>query len=229
MRIMVVSDLHSNHTALSRVLSDAGDFDAVLCPGDVVGYGPDPNECVEALMRLPARCVAGNHDMAAVTGNVSHLNRYAAEAISINRELLRPRALQWLRGLPTHLQMEAEGRRIAVFHGSPDDPTWEYLYPPEAAERAEGFFIRTGADVIVHGHTHIPFVLRRGGSVFLNPGSVGQPRDGDPRASYAILEMEGGEVEATINRVEYEVEEVASRILDLGIPDFLASRLSRGL
>jgi putative phosphoesterase len=229
MKIIVVSDIHSNHTALSRVLGDAGDFDTVLCSGDVVGYGPDPNECVEELMRLPARCIAGNHDRAASTGDPSRLNRYAAEAISINRELLRPRALQWLRGLPTHLKMEAEGRRIAVFHGSPDDPTWEYVYPTEAAERAEGYFIRTGADIIAHGHTHIPFVLRKGRVVFLNPGSVGQPRDGDPRASYAILKIEGGEVEARINRVEYDVEEVASRIRDLGIPDFLASRLSRGL
>jgi len=229
MRILVVSDIHSNKTALSRVLSVASDFNVVLCSGDIVGYGPDPNECVEELMRLPARCIAGNHDRAAATGDTSRLNRYAVKAIAINREMLRPRPLQWLRGLPTHLQMEAEGRKIAVFHGSPDDPTWEYVYPNEATERAESYFNRTGADIIVHGHTHIPFTLTEGRSVFLNPGSVGQPRDGDPRASYATIEIEGGEVEARISRVAYDVEEVASRIQDLGIPEFLASRLSRGI
>jgi putative phosphoesterase len=229
MRILVVSDIHSNYTALSRVLSKARDFDAIFCSGDIVGYGPDPNECVETLMSLPAKCIAGNHDRAAVTGDVSRLNKYAAKAITINRELLRPRALRWLRSLLTNFKMKVKDKRIAVFHGSPDNPTWEYIYPPEATKRAEGYFIRTKADVIVHGHTHIPFTLKMGKKLFLNPGSVGQPRDSDSRASYAILEMKCGDIKVQINKVEYNVEEVASRILNLGIPHFLASRLSLGL
>lgn len=228
-RVLVISDVHCNLIALERVLEDAGSFDDAICAGDIVGYGPDPVECVEMIAKRGFKCVAGNHDLAAITGDKSHLNAYAAAAISIQRSLLKPRQSMWLGRLPSSISLDMGGLRMVVYHGSPSDPYWEYILPMEALYRAEEFFEATGADFLILGHTHIPFIHRFEGRVFLNPGSVGQPRDGDPRASYMLVDVDDDAVDVTHNRVEYDIEEVASRILRRGIPEFLAARLFSGL
>jgi putative phosphoesterase len=229
LRFLVVSDIHSNLNALNQVLRDVRDFEVILCSGDIVGYGPNPIECVEVMMSQRAKCVIGNHDWAVTTGDISHLNQYAAEAIIINRRFLSPKAINWLGELPSYMKIEVENLKISVFHGSPENPMWEYISPSEAKQKAYYYFSKTGADIIILGHTHIPFIYQYNGKLLLNPGSVGQPRDGNPKASYLILEIENGKAKAQLKRVYYNIKEVASRIRKKGIPEILADRLSKGL
>lgn len=226
--LLVVSDIHSNLTALQRVLEDAGRFDTAICAGDIVGYGPDPAECIKTTMVQKFRCVAGNHDDAVVTGDASSFNPYATEAVSINRLLINSEDRAWLRRLPMNLMFSVEDVKVVVFHGSPRDPLNEYIFPPEARLRAAEFLDLTGADLLILGHTHVPYVYGVSNRMVVNPGSVGQPRDGDPRASYMLIDVEDGEVVVTHRRVEYDVEEVASRMRRLGLPEMLAVRLFHG-
>jgi predicted phosphodiesterase len=230
LRLLVVSDVHSNLTALERVIEDAGGFDVVVCAGDIVGYGPDPGDCVERLKGLDVRSVTGNHDLGVTAGErpTSHFNVHAAAAIEINRRLLNGAQLIWLEGLPKGLDLDIDGVKASIFHGSPDRPIWEYVFPSEAELRAGEFFEAIGADLIILGHTHVPFVHRLDGRVLMNPGSVGQPRDGDPRASYMLVDVADGVIEVAYRRVEYDIESVASRITRLGIPEILAVRLFSG-
>ena len=229
MRLLLVSDIHSNLHALRRVLQDAGRFDATVCVGDIVGYGPDPAECIEVAAERGFRCIAGNHDDAVVTGDVSGFNPYAADAVFINRRLLDSERRAWLGRLPIELNLNIEGVEIAVFHGSPYDPLNEYVFPQEAERRAVEFLDLTGADLLILGHTHVPYVHGSGRRMVVNPGSVGQPRDGDPRASYMLIDLKGGEETVDHRRVEYDIEEVASRMHSIGLPEMLAVRLFHGL
>lgn len=226
--LLVLSDIHSNLTALQRVLEDAGRFDTAICAGDIVGYGPDPAECIKTAMVQKFRCVAGNHDDAVVTGDASSFNPYATEAVSINRLLINSEDRAWLRQLSLNLMLNVEDVKVVVFHGSPRDPLNEYIFPPEARLRAAEFLDLTGADLLILGHTHVPYVYGVGNRMVVNPGSVGQPRDGDPRASYMLIDVEDGEVFVTHRRVEYDVDEVASRMRRLGLPEMLAVRLFHG-
>lgn len=228
LRLLVVSDIHSNLPALERVLEDADGFDGAICAGDVVGYGPDPGKCVKSLSGRNVMCVTGNHDQAAVTGDSSNLNEYAAEAIRINRRLLINSHVEWLRSLQSSLSLEVEGVRISVFHGSPYQPLVDYIYPEEARQMAGGFFDDTGSDLLILGHTHVPYIYRFHEHVLLNPGSVGQPRDGDPRSSYMLVDVAEGKIDVSHERVSYDIVEVASRMRQLGLPEMLSIRLFNG-
>jgi putative phosphoesterase len=228
LRLLVVSDIHSNLTALQRVLEDAGPFDAAICAGDIVGYGPDPAKCIDTIVERDFECVAGNHDAAVVTGDVLSFNPYAAEAISINKRLIDDEKRTWLRLLPMSLNLTVDEVRIAVFHGSPRNPLNEYIFPTEARYLAAEFLRLTGADLLILGHTHVPYVQRSGLRLMANPGSVGQPRDLDPKASYMIIDIEDGKVEIDHRRVEYDIDEVASRMRRQELPNMLAVRLYYG-
>ena len=228
LKLLVLGDIHSNHTALKQVLKDAGSWDMALCLGDIVGYGPDPGECISEVKMRGFRCVAGNHDAAVASGETWGFNPYAAAAVQINRRRLGLDAVRWLGDLPSHLSLEVEGVRIALYHGSPRDPLNEYVFPHEAYVLAERLLRMAEADILLLGHTHIPYLIRVDGRYLVNPGSVGQPRDGDPRASYMLLEVEGREVSIHHRRVEYDIDEVAGRMRRLGLPEFLASRLYHG-
>jgi len=227
-RLIIVSDIHSNHTALKQVLEDAGDFDAAICAGDIIGYGPEPRECINTLKLRDFKCVKGNHDQAAVTADTTRLNPRAAEALTINRGLLEPKHTSWLGRLRANLTFDHENAKIAVFHGSPQFPTDEYVYPAEAQRRAEELLGATGSDLLILGHTHIPFVHRLEGRALMNPGSVGQPRDGDPRASYMLVDITEGGFEVSHRRVEYGIDETASKMHELRLPASLADRLYVG-
>jgi len=241
MRILVISDVHANLTALEAVLQAAGTFDAVWCLGDLVGYGPDPNECVERISALPnTSCIKGNHD-AAVTGegDVEYFNDEAGSAILITRELMTPANIQYLRELP-----EVQSMKTATLtHGSLRHPIWEYIIDPQIALENFPYF---ETQVALVGHTHLPvafimddkngkihrrtfkpnFIFPITMKTILNPGSVGQPRDYDPRASYAIFNPEAMTWE--YHRVAYDFQEVQKRILKIGLPEKHALRLSEG-
>ncbi len=241
MRIAIISDVHSNLVALEAVLADAEGrgAEAIWNLGDTVGYGPDPNGVVARLAEAGAVSVLGNHDAAAM-GRIGTewFNRLAAEAAEWTRDQLAPETAAYLGGLG---EVAREGEWSLV-HGTLREPMWEYLITEEAAE---GHFQRQETPYSAVGHTHVPLLVRRGdqgaegstpvegeaealgeGPLCLNPGSVGQPRDGDPRASYALVDGDRGTV--THYRVVYDIGETQRRMADAGLPRELAARLSAG-
>lgn len=228
MRVLVISDVHSNLEALLEVLGDADGFDLAICAGDIVGYGPNPSECLRKIDELGFHSVMGNHDYAIVTGDTSGFNPYAAEAVRINRRLLEADEVRRLGSLPMGLNLEIDGVRIQVYHGSPSDPVNEYVFPEEAEAVAEDYLEALDVGLLILGHTHIPYVIETGNGFLMNPGSVGQPRDGDPRASYMLLEIEGSSVKVDHRRVDYDVDSVASKMRRIGLPEVLAARLYGG-
>lgn len=240
MRVAVLSDIHSNIVALDAVLTHAGAVDAIWHLGDVVGYGPDPDAVVGRLSERDAVGVRGNHDAAAVGGfEIEWFNPEARAAAEWTRETISPATKRWIEDLPETAVVED----ITLVHGSPRDPLREYVTDGAvAAANIEVLRTRHG----LHGHTHVPVAWvatadrvtlvngRDAASLelgedrtLLNPGSVGQPRDGDPRASYLILDLEGRR--GSWHRVEYDVAPVQAAILAAGLPGRLAARLSIGV
>jgi diadenosine tetraphosphatase ApaH/serine/threonine PP2A family protein phosphatase len=244
MRIAVLSDIHCNLVALDAVLDDAGPVDAVWHLGDVVGYGPDPDGVVERLIEIEAIGVRGNHDAAALGGpEIEWFNPEARRAAEWTAEVIEPATAAWLAALP---ERRAVGD-VSLVHGSPRDPLREYVTTLEVARAA---FADVDTAHALHGHTHVPigYVLEAtrigvqevhdGATLdladrraFLNPGSVGQPRDGDPRASYLILDLDPDRGRGTVSwhRVEYDIDRVADAIRAEGLPGRLADRLAVGL
>ncbi len=226
MRLLIISDTHSNLAALEEVLDDAGSYDAAISAGDIVGYGPNPEECIDRLFFKGFRCVMGNHEKAIATYETDWFNDDAQAAIKLNREMLSQGSLKWLISLPTELRLEYDSLKIVIYHGSPTEPLTSYIYPEDAKRLADRFLACTGSDIVVLGHTHIPYAVKRHGKLLLNPGSVGQPRDGDSRASYLMLETEPLRVEH--RRVEYNIDATAEAIDAAGLPHRFATRLYTG-
>jgi len=247
MRYLVISDIHSNLEALEAVLEDAsGQYDEIWCLGDLVGYGPNPNECVDKVRELPLACVAGNHDWAAL-GKLSldDFNPDAQEASRWTQENLNGITRAYLESLPETLVIED---KITLVHGSPRHPIWEYIISIPIALENFSYFETPWCLV---GHSHVPVIFRyceaEGGTgnceafippvnqpilltpgerFIINPGSVGQPRDGDPRASYMFIEPEKGIIE--YRRVDYPVEKTQAKMKEVGLPPRLIARLSFG-
>ena len=241
MRALIISDIHANCTALETILSDAGSIDQVWCLGDIVGYGPDPNECVSILRKLTNLvCVIGNHD-AAVCGAIPHevFNPEARNAIQWTRQVITPENLNWLQALPERVEVEG----VTLVHGSPRNPVWEYLLEPVSAGINFSHFT---TNICFVGHTHLPLIFEHAalrhsahwihpafghpmilsGRYIINPGSAGQPRDRDPRASYGIFDTN-----AQIwlpKRVSYNIKEVQKRIFATTLPERHATRLAEG-
>ncbi len=246
MRTLVVSDIHGNLGALEAVLRSAessGPIDAAWCLGDTVGYGPQPAECIARLHEAGAVWVAGNHERAA-TGAIGteYFNPDAAQAALWTQQQLSEAERAALDALP---EVTAEGE-FTLVHGTLRDPIWEYLYSEETA-LAHLDLQQTPFGLV--GHTHVPAVayqhpdwtqdcdfyqLRHGeavrlaerGKMVLNPGSVGQPRDHDPRASYALYDTDAGELFFT--RVEYDINATQKLMMEAGLPRWLIERLSQG-
>jgi diadenosine tetraphosphatase ApaH/serine/threonine PP2A family protein phosphatase len=244
MRIAVLSDIHANLVALDAVIAALGSIDGVWQLGDVVGYGPEPDGVVERLRSLGARGVRGNHDTTAVTGEgVDWFNPEARAAIEWTRATISPAVSGWLAALPDHVQEESMGADLV--HGSPRDPLWEYI-TSGAVAKANLDALSSTTPLGLHGHTHIPVAWRAddgrlelirpengerldldGRRTLLNPGSVGQPRDGDPTASFMILETEPASV--TWRRVPYDIAATQKAMRALGLPGRLVDRLSFGV
>jgi diadenosine tetraphosphatase ApaH/serine/threonine PP2A family protein phosphatase len=243
LRIAVVSDIHANLHALEAVLAalEEDEHDAVWNLGDTVGYGPRPNECCAAAQAKADLSLVGNHDLVALgTGgvDVEDFNPEAAAAARWTSEALSSESRAFLESL--HPSAEQEGADL--YHGSPRDPVWEYVLTVEAALTA---FQASEEDVVLVGHSHVPLALELQGDAIagglaragtevdlstgrwlLNPGSVGQPRDGDPRAAYCLLDL--GAASATFRRVPYEIEATQAEMREHGLPEALAQRLSFG-
>jgi putative phosphoesterase len=224
--IGLMSDVHGNLPALEAVLDDMPEVDSVVNAGDVVGYNPFPSDCVEAVRDHDMVTVQGNHDRA-VAGETSFaFHSDAGRAVEWTRERLDDDELEWLGDLPTERETVIEGMRVKTVHGEPGDPN-RYVYPHDFSESLLG-----GEDALVLGHTHVQVKRKYDEGLIVNPGSVGQPRDGDPRAAYAVLEAGDGEedvdVEVDLRRVEYPVSETQEEIRSAGLPEPLAERLADG-
>lgn len=240
MRIAVLSDIHGNLPALEAVLAALSPFDAVWQLGDIVGYGPQPDEVVARLVAERASGVRGNHDSAAIGAlPVDAFNDDARAALEWTAEHITPATRRWLAALPVRDEVDSFTR----VHASPCDPTWEYVYSSAIARANLPCFETT---YCLLGHTHVPLVFRQShgsleamrpepgkkvvldeGRLIMNPGSVGQPRDGDPRASAALLDTDQHTIEWL--RVEYPIEQVQAHMARLALPSRLIARLQFGL
>ena len=241
MRVAVLSDIHANLTALDAVLGAVGSVDAIWHLGDVVGYGPEPDAVVARLVEARALGVAGNHDRAAVGGKeIEWFNPDARAAMEWTRTRISAETSTWLRDQP---ERRTEAGALLV-HGSPRDPVWEYI---TSASIVRANIPAMGTAVGLYGHTHVPMAwLERDGRIegteprdgaavtldgathlLVNPGSVGQPRDGDARASWLELDLAAGT--GTWHRVAYDVAGVQRAMRDAGLPARLAERLRHGL
>jgi putative phosphoesterase len=218
MLVGVISDIHANRVALEAVLSDMPDIDAVVCAGDVVGYNPWPADCVDELRDREVPTIMGNHDRAVVTGTGFAGNGMADAGVEHAREELDEARIEWLADLPD--ERRCFDGRMKVVHGHPDDPN-RYTYPGLFAER-----LLDDEDVLVMGHTHVQAHERFDDGVVMNPGSVGQPRDDDPRAAYAVVDLDALTVEE--RRVEYDVERVVEAVEAAGLPRDTGQRLKKG-
>lgn len=245
MRYLIVSDIHANLAAFKTVLEDAKDrYDKIWCLGDLVGYGPDPNECIELLAELDHVCIVGNHDWAVLDKlDIDDFNPDARHVSLWTRDVLTESNYQFLEKLPI---AKVEEEIFTLVHGSPRHPIWEYiLYPTVAQVNFQHFSTR----YCLVGHTHSPTIFympnesdgmcqtetlsANNGPVtldhhrlILNPGSVGQPRDGDPRTSYGILDLE--DLTFEYRRVPYPIMEIQKRMQKLNFPSRLINRLSFG-
>ncbi|MCL4274054.1 MAG: metallophosphoesterase family protein [Anaerolineales bacterium] len=242
MRILVMSDIHANFTALKAVLNDAGHVDETWCLGDLVGYGPDPNAVVEEVREIPnLTCLMGNHDVA-VIGKMSleTFNGEAKRSLMHHEKVLNASNMDFIRSLPERTKVRGDA---TIAHGSPRDPLWEYILNALTARLNFDHFETPWCFV---GHSHIqsifakdektdrvtleytkpdvPIQLRP--KLILNPGSVGQPRDRDPRAAYAIYDTDAQTW--TPRRAEYNIAEVQERIREAGLPEKHAARIAEG-
>lgn len=241
MRYGLISDIHGNLEALNAVLSEIDKLhvDTILCLGDVVGYGPNPNECVALVRERAAVCLIGNHDEASLGRvDLEFFNYIAREAIEWTMRELNPESSAYLRSLPyTH-----EFENVLIVHASPDEPRrWNYIISLEDAEQSFAAFEQ---QLCFIGHSHTPWVidLQPGGRMsvrqeypasfeerhryLINVGSVGQPRDRNPAAAFGILDT--AKKEYTLRRAPYEVGKTQKKIRAQGLPSFLADRLAAG-
>lgn len=253
MRCAIISDIHGNLDALEAVLADAGDVEDIWCLGDLVGYGPQPNECIDLLQARHAKCVTGNHDRACIgMMDTNEFNPEASEAAQWTHDHLTPAHIDYLAALPERIQVGPEGE-FTVVHGSPREPVWEYLTNVTVARANFGYF-QTRYCLV--GHTHVPLVFQRlwtderppdertivpqadtplaldQNRLIVNPGSVGQPRDGNPDAAYVVYESGDATSDRaatlTLRRVAYPVVSVQQKMREAGLPPRLIARLTYG-
>jgi diadenosine tetraphosphatase ApaH/serine/threonine PP2A family protein phosphatase len=246
MRAAVITDIHANLPALEAVLGaiDGVAVDEIWCLGDVIGYGAEPDECADLVRERCDLCLVGNHDLAVLGAlDIAAFSEAAAEAVAWTRANAAERTLAMLR----ELEPAGERQGVALFHASPRDPVWEYVL---SAEQADACLDVQTARIALIGHSHVSLFFVRptaeepadeirgaqssddtlldlaAGHWLINPGSVGQPRDGDSRAAW--LELDTGEQTARFHRVPYDVERAAASIVSAGLPRRLADRLHVG-
>jgi predicted phosphodiesterase len=242
MRVLVISDVHANYTALEAVLKNAGQVDETWCLGDLVGYGPDPNAVVEEIRDIPnLTCILGNHDMA-VIGRMplEAFNGDARRSLAYHEKVISASNMDYMRALSASVKVRGEA---TLAHGSPRDPLWEYILNALTAQLnfehfdtpwcfvghshiQSMFALPDNSDRVMLEHTKPGQTIQMRPKLILNPGSVGQPRDRDPRAAYAIYDTEARTWSP--GRVAYNVPEVQQRIREAGLPEKHAARISEG-
>ena len=234
--IALMADIHGNLEALDAVLGDILENPCaqIFCAGDLVGYGPRPNEVIERVRDAGIQTVMGNYDEAVgflLPACGCHIDNPQQKALSLHSlkwsiEHTSAENRAWLRELPESICLEADGKTVQLMHAS-DDSIVEYIYQSDEG-RIREILERSDCDIYVYGHTHYPYSLQVGGKWIINPGSVGRPKDLDPRASYIRLTIDKGAVSAQIRRVAYDVEKVAGEITKSGLDAAFAAFLRQG-
>jgi len=243
MRYAILADIHSNLAAFQAVLQDLerrGGVEEIWCLGDIVGYGPDPTECIKLLRQHRHLCIAGNHDWSAIGKiDTTDFNPDAAAASHWTARQLSPEDIDYLHNLPLILVRDD----FTLAHGSPREPIWEYILSTESAKANFAYF---DTRFCIVGHSHVPLIFELDQNDFcrlrqlpselllgqeknrliINFGGVGQPRDGDPRASYAIFDNSEGIIYHY--RIEYDISLTQGKMTKAGLPPRLAARLSYG-
>ena len=225
MLIGLIADVHSNAVALKAVLAsfDKMGVKKILHAGDIIGYNPYPNETIELFRKYKIISIQGNHDRALLSGDTSDFNTYAEIALKWTKDALHPENLDFFSTLKNREHFDMDRKTMVIIHGSPRDVD-EYVYP----ENAIPFFLAmVKADVLVLGHTHVQFMKKFSIGTIFNPGSVGQPRDADPNAAFAVLDTVSGEVE--LKRTGYDIEKVIEDMQAAHLPENLGLRLRLGL
>lgn len=232
MKIAFIADIHSNLEALNAVLDKINSLKIkqIYCLGDAIGYGASPRECLDiirkrklgGIVKHNVTCLTGNHEWAVLNQNTYGLNPIAAASIWWTIDQMKKEDFDYLKKLEERYVLRIKNRRILLVHGSPYSPIEEYVYERDVDEK----FLRD-YEVVVMGHTHIPFIKKVGSKLAINCGAVGQPRDGNIKASFAVIDDES--FSAEIVRVEYDVNTAAEKIVKAGLPDFLAKRLFLGI
>lgn len=244
MRCAIIADIHANLAALTAVLVDVdkrGDVEEIWCLGDIVGYGPDPHECIELLRQTNHICVVGNHDLAAVGQiDTTEFNPDAVAALEWTTEHLTSRDVSYIKSLPRVINKDD----CTLVHGSPREPIWEYVLSISGARENFAYF-KTQFCLLAHTHVPAAFSYDEGGAcsfrqfapekelvtekarLIINPGAVGQPRDGDPRASYAIYDSD--KQRFWLYRVPYDVTATQAKMVEKRLPMRLVARLSHGV
>lgn len=232
--IAVVTDIHGNLPALEAALRriDELGVERVLCGGDLVGYGPHPNEVCRLIEERGIATIYGNYDHAigrdledcGCAYRDPHERELGQRSVAWTLAHTDQRSKRFMRGLPFDLQLELGGRTVRLVHGSPRKVN-EYLFEGKPARTFERIASSAGCDVLVFGHTHQPWVREYGGVLFVNCGSVGKPKDGDPRAAFAVLGADGEGLSTSIERVPYDAEPVARELKAAGLPGEYAEKL----
>jgi len=228
MKLAFISDIHSNMHALVEVLRNIEELsiDEIWCCGDIVGYNAFPQECLEIIKERHIPSVLGNHDWATLGGNTSWFNFYGMAGIEYSRGSIEESDMSFLQGLPNYRSFDRDGVSFYMTHGSPRDNIFEYVFPWSSDDMFKTFAAMGDDKVIVMGHTHIPMEKRMDDKIFLNPGSVGQPRDGDPQASFMIFDTSNKIYRWY--RIAYDIDAAAIAIREKDLPSFLAERLYLG-
>ncbi|MDA4120603.1 MAG: metallophosphatase family protein [Thaumarchaeota archaeon] len=225
--VAIISDIHANMEALDAVLSELLGMN-VYCLGDLVDYGAEPNEVIETVRDRGVKSLLGNHDSAALTGDTKLFNARAAMSSKWTAKQLTDKSREYLRRLPLELRVPFGDAEAYFTHGSPDDRLWEYVDPKTHSNLFGHYLGKLGVQAIGLGHTHVPYVWKEEPGTVFNPGSVGQSRDGDNRASYAVMSFDAGEARVELRRVPYDYHATASKIRAAGLPESFAERLASG-
>lgn len=231
MKIAVISDIHGNLYALMRVLEDIEDkkVDTIICLGDLVGYGPHPNEVIAMIKRRNIICLKGNYDASVVDESFTYIRETRTNSFSLpfTVDELRMANKFYLNSLPTSLTLEFEGKKVLFVHGSPSKIN-EYML--EEGDNTASIMENLDADVLVCAHTHIPSVKKFGQKLFVNDGSVGKPKIGRPNPTYCVLDIEKDrDVKAQIFEIEYEVKRIIKDMTMLKFPESLIRSFETGI
>lgn len=225
MRIAFISDVHANVIALKAVIQeiDRLGIQTVVNAGDIIGYYPFPNETIRLLRERKVVSIRGNHDRSVLSTNTNRMNMMASAAVRWTAEKMERENIGYLRSLKDHMDVHFWNLRASVHHGSPFDED-EYVYEDQIGN--EMLASCPGSKLLVLGHTHVPYIVHLDRGHVINPGSVGQPRDGDPRASFLVHDPMKGSFD--IKRVDYDISAVENAVLKEGLPKELALRLWKG-
>jgi putative phosphoesterase len=233
-RVAVITDIHANLPALQSALAevDAQEVDSVYCGGDLVGYGPHPNEVCALIEDRKIPTIYGNYDYAIARDlhdcgcayRDPHDREIGQLSVEWTLQSTNERSRRFMHDLPFDLRFELGGKRVRLVHGSPRKVN-EYLFEDKPARTFERIAALADCDILLFGHTHKPWTHECGGVLFVNCGSVGKPKDGDPRASYAVLDATDKGITVSIERVSYDALAVAREMRKVGLPDELADKL----